>query len=200
MTRQMQNRFEFRDADYSVIDYSERELFHPSMLGLKPYGMSTACRAGYHAVYGLANSRLIVRSMSINLYDFSEGPRPELGPPINGVKPRPGDEYDHFNNYYIDILHPVKYTGGILLAEGLQRTRHDIIDYPWNYKTVIELIFERGILTSEFDRSKGMAEISTIVSSLSREDLYQKTTSKQINEIYATMFDRKYSAPLLVFQ
>ena len=35
MTRQMQNRFEFRDADYSVIDYSEEELFRPSMLGIR---------------------------------------------------------------------------------------------------------------------------------------------------------------------
>lgn len=91
----------------------------------------------------------------------------EVGPVINGVAPFPPkkdlswEDCDLFNNHYEGLNHHLEYSGGLLLANGFNQSR---CIYPaWKYKTVIELIFDAGLLKQEFDRSERMAEIREMV-------------------------------------
>ena len=170
MTAQISDMFRYKEKEYLVVGIGEGKLFDISDLDLKPSWPSTACWRGYQAVFAIVQSRLVLDALHVCLSRPGEGKNQyerEVGPVINGVTPSPPrkdfswKDRDLFNNHYEGLNHHLEYSGGLLLANGFNQS-HCI--YPaWKYKTVIELIFEAGLLKQEFDRSERMAEIREIV-------------------------------------
>ena len=87
---------------------------------------------------------------------------PKIGPNIKGVKPNgPGKEHDWFNNHYLDLGYPLKYTGRLLLGAGFisELYVHMGTQLSWKYEKVHELVFKDGLLLVAFDRTDQMVEI-----------------------------------------
>jgi hypothetical protein len=207
MTAQFDDTFRYRDRDYSIAGISEGELFDISLLGLKPSMASTACWRGYLAVFGLAESHLVLDTLHVNLLRPGDGRRRferQEGPIINGVAPTPQkksppkedlDELDFFNNHYDGLSYQLKYSGGILLADGFIQSLYVHMGFhpAWKYTTVIELVFDAGILKGEFDRSDRMAEVREMITKAPKTgSTSEMPTRKEIEQFVERAFDRSY--------
>lgn len=199
MTAQMNDTFRFRKHEYAVAGISEGELFDPSLLDLEPVGTCSACWRGYHAVFAVLDSRLVLDTLRVNLLCRTEGKagydRVE-GPVINGVVPTPPKRgLSFFNNDYVGLKYHLEYSGGLLLAEGFIESLYVHMGFhpAWKYKTVIELVFEAGVLKQEYDRSERMAEIREIVNSSRKNESSGDMPSKEeIKQFVERAFDRSY--------
>ena len=84
------------------------------------------------------------------------------GPIINGIEPTAAQtKYDEFNNHYKGLNFNLEYTGRVLLANEFIENLYEHMGFhpAWKYSTVIELVFDNGYLTAEYDCSERMAEI-----------------------------------------
>jgi hypothetical protein len=199
MTAQINDTFRYRDSEYSVAGISEGELFDFSVLDLKPSMASTACWRGYQAVFAVVQSRLVLDTLHVNLLRPSEGKNwgeREVGPVINGVTPSPPrKKFDFFNNHYEGLNYHLEYTGGVLIADGFIRSLYVHMGFhpAWKYQTVIELVFDAGILKEEFDRSERMAEIREMVSGGRKKEASSEMPShEEIKQFVERAFDRTY--------
>jgi hypothetical protein len=158
MTAQIDDTLVLRGSRRAIAGQSSPGLFDPARLGLTPIAPCTACWRGYQAVFGLDGNRLVLGELHVNL----DGEVGGAGrPAINGVRPTgPGGGHDWFNHHYACLGLPVEYSGGLLLADGFIRELyvHNGIHPAWKYRHVTELLFDRGVLTAELDRSALMAE------------------------------------------
>jgi hypothetical protein len=196
MTAQISDMFRYQEKEYLIVGIDEGKLFDISALNLKPSWPSTACWRGYQAVFAINQSRLVLDALHVHLRRPGEGKNQherEVGPVINGVAPSPSvkncpwEDLISFNNHYEGLNHHLEYSGGLLLANWFNQS---LCIYPvWKYKTVIELIFEAGLLKQEFDRSERMAEIREIV------DKYQEMDSSNripLNEEIKLFVERAF--------
>ena len=162
MTVQINDLFLYRGGEYAVAGISEGELLNVYNLGLNPAPATTACWRGFQAFFPLAESRLILEALHVNIIREGEGYDRESGPVINGVAPFcPEEGQGFFNNLYEGLHFPVSYSGGLLIASGFIQDLYVHMGFhpAWKYETVMELIFEKGILKTAFDRSEPMAVI-----------------------------------------
>ena len=101
MTAQINDAFHLDSVDYSLAGISDGELFDPSLLGINPMGTCTACYRGYQAVFGIADERLVLKTLHANLLTDDKSYSRMTGPPINGVTPTAErGKHDWFNNHY----------------------------------------------------------------------------------------------------
>ena len=212
MTAQINDRFLYHGREYSIAGISDGKLFDISDLGLNPFMASTACYRGYQAILALDESRLILDTLHANLPRWSvEGSQEQvlvgtevdlfdcegvLGPAINGVTPIPGGEihFCDFNNHYHALRYHLKYTGGLLLADGFIRSQYAHMGFhpAWKYESVVELIFEAGILKAEFNRSAQMAEIRETAGSSLEGAFSGMPSNVDLAFDLERAFDRKY--------
>lgn len=198
MTAQMDDTFRYRNKEYSIAGISEGELFEISVLDLKPAAVTSACWRGYHAVFALVESRLVLDTLHVNLIRSGEGENRyerEVGPIINGVTPSPPSNRGFFNNHYIGLNYYLEYSGGLLLAKGFIKSLYVHMGFhpAWKYKTVYELVFDAGMLKEEFDRSERMAEIREMVSeSRNNEASGEMPSDEEITRFVQRAFDRSY--------
>jgi hypothetical protein len=197
MTAQINDRFRHCGAEYSLAGISEGELFDPSILDLKPAMASTACWRGYQAIFAVLDSRLVLDTLHVNL---PEGEREECrsvqGPAINGVAPTGSREgFDFFNNHYEGLDYYLEYSGGLLIADGFIYDLYVHMGFhpPWKYKTVIELVFEDGVLRKEFDRSERMAKVRQLMLDFPKDDGDRRIPNRdEIQQFVERAFDRSY--------
>lgn len=197
MTAQMNDGFRHCGTEYSLAGISEGKLFDPSIFSLKPAMASTACWRGYRAIFAVRDSRLVLETLHVNLL---EGERKELrkvqGPTINGVKPTGSKkEFEFFNNHYEGLNYHFEYSGGLLIADGFIRDLYVHMGFhpPWKYETVIELIFENGILSNEVDRSERMAELrQSFLATRDTADSSRMPSREEIERFVEHSFDRTY--------
>jgi hypothetical protein len=65
---------------------------------------------------------------------------------------------------------------------------------PWKYETVIELVFDSGILKFTFDRSEQMAEIrDLVIKSANASSSTGMPSMDEIKELVKQAFDRSYA-------
>jgi hypothetical protein len=199
MTAQINDTFRYRKKEYSLAGISEGELFDISVLDLKPSMASTACRRGYQAVFAVVQSRLVLDTLHVRLRRPGEGKyryEGEVGPVINGVTPSPPrKDFDLFDNHYKGLNFHLEYSGGLLLAHGFIRSLYVHMGFhpAWKYKTVIELIFDAGVLKEEFDRSERMAEIREMISKSRKKGASsEKPSPEEITRFVERAFDRSY--------
>jgi hypothetical protein len=204
MTAQIDDLFRHRRALYSLAGISEGELFDISALGLEPVPTCTACWRGYQALFAVSRSRLVLDRLDVNLMRgggeagsaWAETMEPEVGPVINGVSPSLAEgEYDLFNNHYTGLKYPLVYSGGVLLAKGFIEDLYVHMGFhpAWKYRTVIELLFDAGVLKEEFVRSDQMAEIRTLITGSSAGlESNREQTFDEITRFIDRAFDRSY--------
>ncbi len=199
MTAQINDTFRYRKNEYALAGMSEGELFDISVLDLKPSMASTACWRGYQAVFAIVHSRLVLDALHVNLLRPGEEnncSEREVGPVINGVAPSPPRQgLDFFNNHYQGLNYHLEYSGGLLLADGFIESLYVHMGFhpAWKYKSVIELVFDAGILKEEFDRSERMAEIREMVSkSRKKGSSTEKPSDDEIKQFVERAFDRRY--------
>lgn len=192
MCMQISDDFFFNGKEWYLAGISEGELFEPQSVGLFPQWHTTACYQGYQAVYSVFKGNLVLKDLNVNL-----GKR---APKINGVAPRyeksGGGFCISFDNNYSDINLKLEYSGGILLADDPIRELCDNLGFmpAWKYRTVTELIFEKGELVKKTDCSEKIAEIrDTMVFELpSGEFVSLRREQAEITERIRAAFDRSY--------
>jgi hypothetical protein len=188
--------FRYNDTDFAVSGISDGELFDPGLLELKPVGTCTACWRGYQAVFTLSQSRLTLDALHVNLIQEGEGYKRQEGPPINSVRPTgPQDKHDWFNNHYRGLDYHLEYTGGLLLANGFIDDLYVHMGFhpAWKYTTVMELIFDNGVLQGEYDRSERMAEIrQRIIDARNTSNESRMPSRDEIRAFVERSFDRTY--------
>ncbi len=198
MTAQINDLFRHRATEFSLAGISEGELFDPSILGLEPAMASTACWRGFQAIFTVLESRLVLETLHVNLPERDGNEfRTVKGPTISGVIPTGSrEEFALFNNHYERLNYPLDYSGGLLLADGFIRDLYVHMGFhpPWKYETVIELVFENGVLQNEFDRSERMAEVRQLfLDARGDRDAGKMPTIDEIQQFVDRAFDRRYS-------
>lgn len=197
MTAQIDDIFKHNGTDYSVAGISEGELFEVSQLDLRPVGICTACWRGYQAIFAVSDSRLVLDTLHANLLADGEKMERQEGPMINGVTPTGQQEkHDWFNNHYVGLGYHLEYTGGLLLADGFIDNLYVHMGFhtAWKYTRVVELIFSKGILQNEFDRSDRMAEVrQKMLDSHSDYDSSRMLSNDEIHAFVERSFDRTYN-------
>ena len=135
-------------------------------------------------------------ALHVNLLEDGEGYQRNQGPTINGVTPTGSrEERAFFNNHYDGLNYHLEYSSGLLLADGFIRDLYVHMGFhpAWKYKTVIELVFENGVLRQEFERSQKMAEVrQMIVESREDEESNRMPTEDEIRVFVERAFDRTY--------
>ena len=161
MTGQISDGFRYQGRDFDIARISdEKTWFKPSRLRLRPEAPTTACWRGFLAHFALADDRLVLDQLHVFLVGKDRAPT--AGPSIKGVKPKgPSAEHDWFNNHYLDLCYPLKYTGRLLLGAGFisELYVHMGAQLPWKYEEVHELVFQEGVLVEAHDRSKPMIAV-----------------------------------------
>ena len=158
MTAQIEDQLRHRNTRYTVAATSG-PLFNPSMLGLTPTPLSSACWRGFCASFAIIESRLVLENLDVHLLE--EGDHRQQGPQVKHVAPTdPQENAGGFNNHYAGINCDLAYSGGVLVGADLVRGYFVRGWQPaWGYRLALELVFENGILVEERDTSKCMAEI-----------------------------------------
>jgi len=155
MTAQIDDFLILDDHPYAIAGISTGEIFKPKLLGLNPVDFCSACAQGFQAIFYLNGSELLLGHLLLN--DFSD-----TLPIINGVPPsHPVQKSDFFNVHYNNIGLHMKYSGGLLLADGFIDDLYIHLGFhpAWKYKTVIELIFLDGYLQIQTDISDKIENI-----------------------------------------
>ncbi len=194
MTAQIDDVFTYQNNAYSVAGVSDGHLFLPSDFGMSPVGTCTACWRGYKTEYALKGSQLIVDDFYVELHPDPDSYEYKEGPVINGQKPTRITD-DIFNNHYEGLELPVDYRGGLLLATDFVEDLYVHMGYQpaWKYRSVLELIFEEGILRDEFDRSEKMAMFRERMREESQESQSNDgAEAGKIPEFIRQAFDRRY--------
>ena len=200
MTAQIDDYFMINDMNLSISGISGKELFDPSSLGLKPVSSCTACWRGYQAVYAISESRLVLDKFYVGLFTDQDNYIPLDGPPINGVLPTLSkNKNDWFNNHYIGLDHQLDYTGGLLLTSGFIEELYVHMGFhpAWKYEFVYELVFSKGILKEEYDRSK---QIANIRNKIQLSGMNEKSTTALSREEIQDMIDGSFDRTYRIFQ
>jgi hypothetical protein len=203
MTAQFNDLFRFGGSEYALAGISEGKLFEPSLLDLQPVANCTACWRGYQAIFAISKSHLVLDTLRIYLSDAGDRRRPARGPAINGVEPsEPKSKFRFFNNHYKRLNYHLEYSGGLLLGAGfIDRLYVHMGFHPaWKYRTVIELVFENGILRGQADLSEKIAEVrKMILESQQRRgpETARIRSEEQIRQFIERAFDRSYNRYLL---
>ncbi|MEN9361687.1 MAG: hypothetical protein RL095_3222 [Verrucomicrobiota bacterium] len=201
MTAQMPDSFRYRNRDFAVDGISEGKLFDPSLLGLEPAGTCSACWRGYQAIFAIHESHLVLDALDVNLILRSAGKLEDdciEGPIINGVAPiATGRERSFFNNHYDGLKYKLNYSGGLLLVDGYIEELYRRRGYapPWRYKSVIELVFDNGILKKEFDRSEKMEEFRyKFVNAEAQKTSGEMPSDDEVRNFVERAFDQRYQS------
>jgi len=135
-------------------------LFDPSEHGLTPRPRSTACHRGFFCAYAIDDERLVLRDLFISLGIDPESSSADQDSPLLFGK-YPVYSSDECCHAYRSLNAPISFTGGVLLGEGFIQDLYVHMGFqaPHTYRTVHELIFERGLLTEQQDLSDEMARI-----------------------------------------
>jgi hypothetical protein len=161
MTGQISDGFRYQDRDFDIAGISDvKSWFWPSQLGLEPVAPCSACWQGFYARFAISDSRLVLDQLHIFLAGKNYSPK--NGPSINGVKPKgQGEGNDWFNNHYLDLGYPLKYTGKLLVGANFIHALyvHMGTQLSWKYEEVHELVFKEGVLVEAYDRSEQMVAL-----------------------------------------
>jgi hypothetical protein len=167
VTVQKKDTILHNDTNFALLSVVKgRNLLKLSDLNIQPSIAGSCCWRGYCAEFEVAESRLYLKKLWVNIHQRQNGPSrldTVSGPVIDGVAPRVLQKeppaYHLFNNLYENLNRPVRFTGILLLASDLIRSLSlRNWDSKFDYNHVIELAFADGVLKSERDRSIEIAE------------------------------------------
>jgi hypothetical protein len=175
MTAQISDVVFYRDNPFSLAGVNGSGLFDQAEHGVRPAMISTACWRGYHCTYEVADGSLLLTKVNIGLAeeDRLAAERGE-GPILFGRIPKRYTVEGHrtdlgtgevttswqSSDFAVDSLRePVPFTGGLLLGDGFIEELYVHMGFhpAWKFRQVHELVFEKGRVVKEADRSAEMA-------------------------------------------
>ena len=154
MTTRFPDRVLYRDQSWILACTSSTGLFSPRRHGIEPAATCSACWCGYVCVYQVADRRLLLDRLALNL----EGPPPVLF----GVQPEPDrSTVPLFSAMYNDLQHRVPFSGGLLLGRDRPEWPRSLarMHPAWKYREVVELVFTSGELAEARDCSGPLTAI-----------------------------------------
>jgi len=153
MTAQIPNTVIVQGKVFDIIGLSHGMLFSPEDYGFHPSLFHTACNDGYYARYQIVKNQLFLDRLTIHSDN-------NVYPLLNGIVPQPSKK-EYGCMVYDGVCLPVAYTGSIRLGSGVIDRYYLNLGYqkPSAFGTVIEYIFEEGLLMGEIDRSPDAAAI-----------------------------------------
>jgi hypothetical protein len=185
MTAQISDTFVYREREYSLAGINGSGLFDPAEHGIIACMLSTACWRGYYCTYEVTNGALFLTQLNIGLSRSSYLVDVGEGPILFGRTP---SQYTlHSWNSYLKEDKPsqlvaecffdnlrefVPLTGGVLLgADFIHKMYfHGGFQPAYKFHTVYELIFEKGKLVKEVDRSAEMTELREAIAHWPRKE------------------------------
>jgi hypothetical protein len=169
MTAQISDVVGYRGKPHSIAGINGSGLFDPAEHGIQPVMISTACWRGYRCTYEVDGS-LFLTKVDIGLgegdralAERGEGPRLFGHLPLRYPDEDPTDleRLGASSDFYYGGLREVMpFTGGLLLGHGFIRELYVHMGFhpAWKFREVHEVLFERGRVAKEADRSAEMAE------------------------------------------
>jgi hypothetical protein len=202
MTKQIVDSIYYNNERHLPLSISGKGLPHPKDFVLDPFGVSSACWRGFYCDYTIRESQLWLTHLVVN----HDGDYPQIDGvdaiyeedrilKADEVEPEfldgryvfrslsgssQGERELHYDGgIYTHLNVPAPLTGGILL--GIGSVDAPYIEFDFNYlshsETVLELLFENGVLTKTIDHSAAIAA--------KRDELVQK----QIPEFKSAEYD-----------
>lgn len=167
MTAQIGDIIRKGQEEYQVIALTSALPFRPEDYGLKPRYICTGCWRGYWCEYEIQADELCLQTLNIHTAE-------NVYPDINGVAPLPQKqaEFDAHSRRkrkqpvsipdnlghrkYQGLGMPVSYSGKILAGNGIIESYVNNMSFQHMsaYKTILEFVFEEGLLLDTIDRSE----------------------------------------------
>ena len=200
MTAQFSDTLQYEEKDYEIAGINGDGLFNPAQYKMKPIWQCTACWRGFVTRYQVENDELHLTALSISLTDVdwqNKGRKfPKIQPPIiEGYKAidMSVEQWSLFEYYYTNMRLLIPFTGGLLLTRDFIEDLHVHMGFhpAWKYRTVYELLFEKGRLIRSIDISKKMAEIRLEMKEVELKP-YLDTSEKDVTEWVEQCFTRDY--------
>lgn len=159
MTAQLHDKVIYQSDDFDLVGVKDGKLPIPKDYGLQPVGGYSNCDRGYIMTYLVNTARLYLSQLWIDLLIPTKDGK--TWRPINNVEAEIhyskmwGGTLREGGKQYNDIQLAVDFTGGILIARDFDGGGHAHYGFakPFQYDTVIELMFRQGQLVQEIDRS-----------------------------------------------
>jgi hypothetical protein len=184
MTAQISDVVVYRGKPHSIAGINGSGLFNPAEHGVTPVTIGTSCWRGYHCTYEVGDGALRLTKLNIGLSkeDEAAAGRGE-GPKLFGQVPHRYTVHGHREDgrtgqvetswessdfLYDGLKEIVPFSGGLLLGEDFLSELYVHMGFhpAWKYREVHELIFDKGRVVKEADRSAEMAEFRGMVSGL----------------------------------
>lgn len=156
MTAQIPDYYIYKNDEYKIVALSKSMNFNPQNYGIIPEEwISTACYRGYWCTYCIEDKILYLKNLSVICKD-------DIYPSFRGVHASKLEEVG-FSDYYVykNVNMPMQYTGRIVLGKDFLREYYIHMGYQraWSYETLLEMVFENGVLLDVIDHSNEMKEI-----------------------------------------
>ena len=187
MTAQVTDSLFLAGRDYSIVAIENEWLFNPPEHGFKPVAPHTACWRGFYCHYSIIASKLVLDSLSISVGNATP-------PAWRAIEPTSDNSDDDQMWLYRDVSLHVPYSGGVVVGREFLEAFyvHRGFQPPYAYEDVQELIFSRGHLTEQVDRSSPMAEIRDAIVAASTLALPRAKLSQQIERLITDAFSAAY--------
>jgi hypothetical protein len=191
MTAQVPDDLNYQGTGYAITAVDGSGLFDPSLHGLVPKPLSTACWRGFTCSYLVDRSRLVLTRLDVGLADDDD--KPEL----LGIvpQPAPAGSMHRTATVYQPLAVPVAFTGRLLIGAdwiaGIYL--HMGFQPAWRYERVHELAFTGGHLESTVDRSAQVAEVRERLGEAGARPRDGEAVKDWIHRTFSLTFD--YSWP-----
>jgi hypothetical protein len=145
MTGQIHDKVIYAGTEYDLVSVDGEGLFEPSVYGMLPQMLHTACWRGFYCAYEIELSELFLTSLTIRTHDGHY-------PPVGGIFPS-DDGYGTM--HYLGLRLPMLFRGKLLLGAEFIREKYVHMGFqsPDAYQKVVEVTFLAGKLISTQDRS-----------------------------------------------
>ncbi|MGL4336057.1 MAG: hypothetical protein ACRCST_04115 [Turicibacter sp.] len=150
MTAQIEDSIKFLYKKYDIVAIQKSWPFHPEDIDMLPVGCSSDCWRGFVCEYAVTTKGLKLKNLYINVEEDYK--------PINGVEAVPSNMgMMVYKNLNLDI----EYSGGIIIAADFMHEYYVHMGFqaPVSYKTVYELVFDKGQLIEKIDHSDKMKKV-----------------------------------------
>jgi hypothetical protein len=164
MTAQISDVVMYHGKPHAIAGINGSGLFDPADHGLQPVTISTACWRGYYCTYEVADGSLVLTKLNIGLDEKNQASEHGGGPLLFGKAPR----RDKLRGYsYRGLQEVVPFSGGLLVADGFIEELYVHMGFhpAWKFRGVHEVLFEKGKVVKETDRSAEIAEFREMISS-----------------------------------
>ena len=182
MSDQIQDKYFYKNEEYSLIEPNGTDLFSPEEFGLEPVMMHTGCWNGYYAKYEIADDALYLKELTLcdrnGKYPSIDGvipvrafTRPDILPRNEELKREiaygktayiaEGPSKYMNTARYANMSYKLPFTGNIRLAKNIIKdsaSDRDLYNLLFNredmYRTVLDFTVDHGRVVRIVDRSK----------------------------------------------